>query len=102
MTYSLKLFVPDDTTPAQREAAERRFRDALEGSLGDASLVAPVYAAYLRIAAAHGEIPGPDALSDDERMVFDQWQAAEAAAMDAVFGPHRHMGEGLVEIRLQA
>ena len=29
-------------------------------------------------------------------------QAAEAAAMEAVFGPHRHMGEGLVEIRLQA
>ncbi|MDR7148690.1 hypothetical protein J2W49_000618 [Hydrogenophaga palleronii] len=102
MTYSLKLFVPDDTTPAQREAAERRFRDALEGALGDASLVAPVYSAYLRIAAVHGEDPGADALSDGERLVFDQWQAAEAAAMEAVFGPHRHMGEGLVEIRLQA
>lgn len=102
MTYSIKLFVPDDTTPAQREAAERRFRDALEGALGDAALVAPVYTAYLRIAAVHGEAPGPDALSDDERLVFDQWQAAEAAAMEAVFGLHRHMGEGLVEIRLQA
>lgn len=101
MTYSLKLYVPDDTTPAEREAAERRFREALESALGDESLVAPVYAAYLRIAGLHGESPGPDALSDGERLVFDQWQAAEAAAMDAVFGPHRHMGEGLVEIRLQ-
>jgi len=102
MTYSIKLFVPDDTTPDQREAAERRFRDALESALGDASLVAPVYAAYLRIAAVHGESPGPDALSDGEQLVFDQWRAAEATAMEAVFGPHRHMGEGLVEIRLQA
>lgn len=101
MTYSIKLFVPDDTTPAQQEMAERRFRDALEGALGDASLVAPVYAAYLRIAAVHGESPGPDVLSEGERLVFDQWQAAETAAMEAVFGPHRHMGEGLVEIRLQ-
>ncbi|MDP2742669.1 MAG: hypothetical protein Q8O50_04265 [Hydrogenophaga sp.] len=102
MTYSIKLFVPDDASPAQRDAAERRFCDALENALGDASLVAPVYSVYLRIAAVHGEAPGPDALSDGERLVFDQWQAAETAAMEAVFGPHRHMGEGLVEIRLQA
>jgi hypothetical protein len=100
MTYSLRIFVPDDTSPAQREAAERRFRDALESALGDAALVAPVYAAYQRIAALHGESPAPDALTDGERLVFDQWQAAEAVAMEAVFGPHRHMGEGLVEIRL--
>lgn len=100
MTYTLKLFVPDDTTPAQRELAECRYRDALESALGDGSLVAPVYTAYLRIAAVHGESPDLDALSDGERLVFDQWQAAEAAAMEAVFGPHRHMGEGLVEIRL--
>lgn len=100
MTYSLKLFVPDDTTSAQREAAERRFRGALEAALGDEALVAPVYAAYLRIVGLHGEAPGPDALTDGERLVFEQWQTAEAAAMEAVFGPHRHMGEGLVEIQL--
>ena len=101
MTYSLRLFVPDDTHPEQRAAAERRFCEVLETTLGDASLVAPVYAAYQRIAAQYGEAPDPDALTDGERPVFEQWQSAEAAAMEAVFGPHRHMGEGLVEIRLR-
>lgn len=100
MNYSLRLSVPDDTTLEQRQAAERRFCQALETALGDAALVAPVYAAYLRIVQQHGEAPGLDALTDDERLVLEQWQAAETAAMEAVFGPHRHMGEGLVDIRL--
>lgn len=100
MTYTLKLFVPDDTTPAQRQAAEQCFRQALEATLGDAALVAPVFCAYLGILAQHGEEPAPEALTDEQRLVFDQWQAAETAAHVAVFGPHRHMGEGLVEIHL--
>ncbi|MCU0763949.1 MAG: hypothetical protein MUF76_13585 [Hydrogenophaga sp.] len=100
MTYSLRISVPDDTTPEQRQVAEQRYRTALESVLGDASLVAPVYAAYLRIVQLHGDAPGPDALTDGERLVLEQWQAAELAAMEAVFGPHRHMGEGLVDIRL--
>ena len=41
MTYTLKLYVPDDTQPAQRQAAERLFRQALEAALGDAAMVAP-------------------------------------------------------------
>ena len=100
MNYSLRLLVPDDTTPEQRRAAERRFCDVLEATLGDATLVAPVYAAYLRIVGQHGEAPGLDALTDEERLVLEQWQAAESAAREAVFGPHRHMGEALVDIRL--
>lgn len=100
MNYSLRLSVPDDTTPEQRKAAERRFCQTLKVTLGDAALVAPMYAAYLRIVQQHGEAPGPDALTDDERLVLEQWQSAETAAMEAVFGPHRHMGEGLVDIRL--
>jgi hypothetical protein len=100
MSYSLKIFVPDDTSPAQRAAAEQRYRDALEASLGDAALVAPVYAAFLAIITEHGESPDTDALNLDQRLVLEQWQLAEAAAMEAVFGPHRHMGEGLVEITL--
>jgi hypothetical protein len=102
MTYTLKLFVSDDTTPTQREAAERLFRQALEASLGDAALVAPVYAAYQRIAALHGECPDTEALTADERMLFEHWQLAEAAALAAVWGPYRNLDEGGYELVLAA
>lgn len=98
MSYTLKLFDADDASEAQRVAAEQRFRRALEDTLGDASLVAPVYAAYLRIVAAYGEQPAPEVLSDAERAVFEQWQAAESAAVTAAFGPHRYMGDAMYEI----
>ncbi len=100
MTYALKLFVPDGSTPAQREAAERLFRQTLEACLGDAALVAPVYTAYLAIVGQHGETPDPEALTVEERTVLEHWQLAEAAAMAAVFGPHRHLDEGGYEIAL--
>lgn len=100
MTYTLKLYVPDDTSPAQRLAAERLFREALETTLGDAALVAPVYAAYQRMAAVHGETPDTDALTLDERLLLDHWQQAEAAALAAVWGPHRNLDEGGYEIVL--
>ena len=100
MTYSLVLYDTDGASDSQRREAERLFRKVLEETLGDASLVAPVYAAYLRIIAAHGETPAPDALTDAERSIFDQWQAAETAAVAAVFGPHRYMGDAMYEIRL--
>ena len=97
MTYTLKLYEAD-TSEAQRREAEQRFRDALETSLGDECLVAPVYSAYLRIVATYGETPAPDSLTDAEREIFDQWQAAEAAALAATFGPHRYMGDAMYEI----
>lgn len=100
MTYNLKLYVPDDTPPGQRQAAERLFRQALETALGDAALVAPVYVAWLAIVAEHGETPDPEVLSVDQRMVQESWQQAERAALEAVFGPHRHLDEGGYEIRL--
>jgi hypothetical protein len=98
MTYRLRLFVTDNTTPAQRQAAERLFRQALEAALGDPALVLPVYTAYQRLAAQHGEAPDMEALNVEERMVFETWQLAEAAALAAVFGPHRHLDEGGYEI----
>jgi len=100
MTYTVTLFDADGVTDTQRRDAEQRFRRALEDSLGDASLVAPVYTAYLRIVATHGEISAPDALTDAERAIFDQWQAAETAAVAATFGPHRYMGDAMYEINL--
>ena len=98
MTYTLTLLDADGVTDTQRREAEQRFRRALEESLGDASLVAPVYTAYLRIVATYGEVPAPDALTDAERAVFDQWQAAETAAVVATFGPNRYMGDAMYEI----
>lgn len=100
MTYSLKLHVPDDTSPAQRLAAERLFGTALEAALGDAALVAPVYAAVQAILAEHGETPDPEALTVEQRTVLESWQLAETAAIEAVFGPHRHLDEGGYQINL--
>lgn len=99
MGYSLRLY-DADATDAQRREAEARFRQALEEALGDESLVAPVYTAYLRIVAAYGDAPDPDVLTDAERTVFEQWQAAEAAALAATFGPNRYMGDAMYEIKV--
>ena len=98
MTYSLTLFDADDATIEHRAAAEQRFRHALDTTLGDESLVAPVYTAYRRIVATYGESPDPDVLTDAERAIFDQWQEAETAAVAAAFGTHRYMGDAMFEI----
>lgn len=100
MSYTLTLHAGDDASEPERRAAEQRFRAALEASLGDASLVAPVYRVYLTLLAQHGDTPSPEALTDAERAVFDQWQAAESAAVTAALGPHRYMGDAQFEIGL--
>lgn len=100
--YQLRLYDADGASDAQadigRREAEHRFRHALNTTLGDAALVWPVYSAYLRIVATYGEAPDPDALTDAEQAIFSQWQAAELAAITAIFGPHRHMGDAVYEI----
>ena len=98
MSYSLRIFDSDDATPEQHRQAEARFRKALEGELGDESLVLPVYAAYRRIVGAYGDEPDLEAMSDPERMIFEQWHAAETAALAAAFGTHRYMGDAMYEI----
>lgn len=100
MSYSLTLHAGEDASEQERRAAEQRFRQTLEAALGDAGLVAPVYAAYLKILAAHGDAPSAEALTDAERELFGQWQAAESAAVSAAFGPHRYMDEPQFEIHL--
>ncbi len=98
MSYSLKLYDADGASELQHREAEQRFRQALDATLGDASLVGPVYSAYLRIVGAYGEAPDLDSLSDAERAIFEQWQAAETAAVAAAFGPHRYMGDAMYDI----
>ena len=99
MSYQLKLYAFEDASPAQLQAAEQRFRQALDQSLGDESLVAPVHAAYRRIVATYGESPAEDVLSPGELEIFNQWQAAELAAMTAALGPNRYLGDAQFEIR---
>jgi hypothetical protein len=99
MTYCLVLY-DADASDAQRKDAEQRFREALESTLGAADLVVPVYRAYLRIIAAHGDAPAREALTDAEREILDHWRAAENAAIAAAFGPNRYMGDAMYEIRL--
>ena len=99
MSYTVKLYAYDDASPQQLQAAERRFRKALEASLGDESLVAPVHAAYRRIVATYGETPAEDVLSPGELEIFSQWQAAESAALAAALGPDRYMNDAQFEIR---
>ena len=99
MSYSVKLYAYEDASAQQLQAAERRFRKALEASLGDESLVAPVHAAYRRIVATYGETPAEDVLSPGELEIFSQWQAAESAALTAALGPDRYMGDAQFEIR---
>ena len=98
MSYSLKLYDADGASQAQHRDAEQRFRQALEQTLGDESLVGPVYAAYLRIVGAYSDNPDLESLSDAERAIFEQWQAAETAAVAAAFGPNRYMGDAMYEI----
>lgn len=97
MTYRLKLYEAD-ATPEQLREAESRFRHALETTLGDAALVAPMHRAVQRILGAHGEEPVRENLADEEWLVIEQWRAAEAAAVAAAFGPNRYMGDAMYEI----
>jgi hypothetical protein len=98
MGYSLRIYDSDDATPEQKRQAEQRFRKAIEQALGDESLVLPMYTAYRRIAAAYGEQPDLEALTDAERLVFEQWQGAESSALAAAFGTHRYMGDAMYEL----
>jgi len=93
MAYKLKLFTPDDVSEDQRQLAEKRFRDALENSLGDESLVLPVYQAYLRLLQTHGDNPRPWPVTPAEQLLADQWEVAELVATQAAFGVHRYMGD---------
>ena len=98
MDYTLKIYVPDETSPAERAAAHRLFRETLEMSLGGAAMVWPLFDVHRAIVQQYGETPDEDDLNAQQRLIFDAWQAAEAAALVAVFGPYRNLDEGGYEI----
>ena len=99
--YRVVLQVFDEASPLERQRAEQRFCRALEASLGDAALVAPVYRQYLRLVQIYGDSPDPDVLSDAERELMQGWQSAEASALSAALGAHRYMGDAQFEIQLE-
>jgi hypothetical protein len=99
MSYSVRLFAYEEVSEFEKRAAEQRFCTALNDALGDASLVLPVYSMYRKLLAVYGESPSADVLSTEELEIFNQWQAAESAALTAALGPHRYMGEAGFDIR---
>lgn len=98
MSYTLTLHTGEEATDAQRRQAEQRFRAALEEALGSSDLVGPMFLAYQQMVGIYGEAPDVDVLTAAERLVFDQWQAAEMAAITAAFGPHRYIDEARFEL----
>lgn len=98
MHYSVRIFHADEVSAAERTAAEQRFRAALDSTLGDASLVLPVYRAYLRLLHTHGEQARPWDLTAAEQVLADQWEAAELAATQSAFGSERYMGDAQFEL----
>ena len=98
MHYTLKIFTAEEVSDDERALTIQRFRVALETSLGDASLVVPVYRAYLRLLHVHNDHPRPWPLTADEQLLSEQWEAAEFAAHRAAFGPENYMGEARIEL----
>lgn len=100
MSYNLKLVSAEAVSEYDRAAAEKRYRLALESSLGDASLVAPVWSVVQRLYATYGDSPDTAGLTDAEREVLETWQTAEVAARTAAFGPNRYMEEAYFDIEV--
>ena len=98
MTYSVRIYTGEDTSVEQKDLAAKRFCAALEASLGDASLVAPMYQMYQRLVVTFGEVPDVEVMNEAEREVFESWQQAETAAVQAAFGEHRYLDEGGYEL----
>lgn len=98
MSYTLKIFTADDVSETERKQATQRFRAALDESLGDASLVLPIYRMWRKLHQAYGDHPRPWPISEPEQMLVDQWEAAELAATQAAFGTNRYMGDADFEL----
>ena len=100
MTIHVVMVGAEGAPAAEQRAAVQRFLQALEEALGGAELVAPVYGAYVQLRAVYGETPDLPSLTDAERLIFEQWQGAETAALVAALGPHRYLEEPQFEISL--
>ncbi|RYG07747.1 MAG: hypothetical protein EON92_17865 [Burkholderiales bacterium] len=100
MPYTVSIFASEDVPDTERQQAAARFTQALEASLGDAALVAPVYRAYLRLFQVWSDHERPWPVTPAELLLAEQWEAAELAATQAAFGENRYMGDAHFEIVL--
>ena len=100
MHYTVRIFHSDDISDIARAQAVQRFRTALEESLGAASLVVPVYHAYLRLLQVHGEQARPWDVGPAEQLLAEQCEAAELAATRAAVGDQRYMGDADFELTI--
>jgi hypothetical protein len=100
MTICITMVGAEDASAQQRCEAVQRFEAALQDALGGPEMVEPVYGAYVQLRAVYGETPDLPSLTDAERMIFEQWQGAETAAVVAALGPHRYLEEPQFEISL--
>lgn len=98
MAYTLKIFTAEDVSESERLDATQRFRSALEASLGDESLVVPVYEAYLKLLIVYGDQARPWPVSPAEQILAAQWEAAELEATQAAFGANRYLGDADFEL----
>lgn len=98
MPYLLNIFTADEVSNSQRDLAVKRFRTALEETLGDERLVLPCYKAYLKLFQLYSEHPHPWPITPAEQILAEQWEAAELAATQAAFGQHRYLGDADFEI----
>jgi hypothetical protein len=98
MPYLLNIFTADEVSNSQRDLAVKRFRTALEETLGDERLVLPCYKAYLKLFQLYSEHPRPWPITPAEQILAEQWEAAELAATQAAFGQHRYLGDADFEI----
>lgn len=102
MRYTVRIFHSEDVSDIDKAQAAQRFSAALEASLGDSTMVPPVYLAWLRLLEVHGERPRPWDLDPAEQVVAEQWEAAELAATQAAFGKDRYMGDAHFELEIHA
>ena len=99
MPYTLRIFTADEVMDAQRDLAVSRFRAALENALGNELLVLPCYLAYLKLFRQYGEHSRPWPVSEAEKILVENWEAAELAATQAAFGLQRYLGDADFEIQ---
>ena len=99
MPYTLRIFTADEVTDAQRDLAVSRFRAALENALGNELLVLPCYLAYLKLFRQYGAHSRPWPVSEAEKILVENWEAAELAATHAAFGLQRYLGDADFEIQ---
>jgi hypothetical protein len=102
MEFEVRLWSGADWSAAQKAQAAQVVARTLVQVLGDAALVAPVYGAARALLDRYGDNPDPHALTPEEFLLLSQWQQAQQAALQAVFGPHRHLDEGGFDLVLQS